>query len=278
MGEADELLASESQPPLSRPPRVVESVLRATRLLEAYEAGRPEMTLSELVDRVGYSKSTTYRLLLTLSSAGWLERTPHGTFRLSLKAFRLGSIVVDSLDLRREAIPIMSGLAAACGASAYLVIAAGRHAVCLERIDAGDAVRVADLQVGGSQPLHLGAGPRALLAFNEEVLLGPLLSPGLEARTPHSIVDPAALRADLAEIRRRGYAISRGDATAGVGALGAPVFDATARAVAALSVGGLLERVSPEREPEVSARLLACSRELSARLGADPPPVSNRPT
>ena len=79
---------------------------------------------------------------------------------------------------------------------------------------------------------------------------------------------PAALRADLAEIRRRGYSISRGDATPGVGALGAPVFDATGRAVAALSVGGLLERVSPEREPEVSARLLACSRELSTRLGA----------
>ena len=270
MGEVDGLAAREGRSSPSRPPRVVESVLKATHLLDAYEAGRPEMTLSELVERGGYSKSTTYRLLLTLTSAGWLERTPQGTFRLTLKAFRLGSIVVDSLDLRREAIPIMSGLAGACGASAYLVIAAGRYAVCLERIDGGETARVADLQVGGSQPLHLGAGPRALLAFNEDVLLGPLLAPGLEARTPHSIADPAALRIDLAEIRRRGYSISRGDATVGVGALGAPVFDATGRAVAALSVGGLLELVSPEREPEVSARLLACSRELSARLGADP--------
>jgi DNA-binding IclR family transcriptional regulator len=50
------------------------------------------------------------------------------------------------------------------------------------------------------------------------------------------------------------------------------VFDATGRAVAGLSVGGLLERVSPEREPEVSGRLLASSRELSTRLGADSTP------
>jgi IclR family acetate operon transcriptional repressor len=106
------------------------------------------------------------------------------------------------------------------------------------------------------------------LAFSEDTLLGPLLSSGLEARTPDTIVDPDELRADLAEIRRRGYSISRGDATAGVGALGAPVFDATGRAIAGLSVGGLLDRVSPEREPAMSARLLACCRELSTRLGA----------
>ena len=154
MGEAEGLMEPEGRSGSGRPPRVVESVLKATHLLDAYEAGRPEMTLSELVERGGYSKSTTYRLLLTLCSAGWLERTPHGTFRLTLKAFRLGSIVVDSLDLRREAIPIMSGLAKACGASAYLVIAAGRFAVCLERIDDGDTVRVADLQVGVTAAAH----------------------------------------------------------------------------------------------------------------------------
>jgi DNA-binding IclR family transcriptional regulator len=253
---------------------LVGALLRGMRLLECFTPGQPVMTLAQLVKASGYSKTSTYRLLVTLEHAGWLERTSDAAFRLTLKAFQIGSIAVDSLDVRREAIQIMGALAAETGDSVYLVVPDAERAVCLERVDGGQAVRVADLNVGGSQPLHLGAGPRALLAFREEELLPILQRGGLEQRTASSLSDPAALAADLAETRRRGYAISRGDATSGVGALGAPVFDARGRAVAALSVGGLLERVSPEREPYLVSHLLAACRTLSARLGhvSDVPP------
>ena len=73
------------------------------RLLDLFERGRPEMPLSEFVRRSGYSKSTTYRLLLTLEEAGWLERGPGGTFRLTIRPRQVGSILVDCLELRREA-------------------------------------------------------------------------------------------------------------------------------------------------------------------------------
>jgi DNA-binding IclR family transcriptional regulator len=147
------------------PERVlVGSVLRALGLLDLFERGRPEMSLAELVRRSGYSKSTTYRLLVTLEHAGWLERGPNSTFRLTIKPFQVGSILVDSLELRREAGPIMTRLAAELDETVYLVVADGTRAVCLERVDSGHGVRVADLYVGGSQPLHLGAAPRALLA------------------------------------------------------------------------------------------------------------------
>jgi DNA-binding IclR family transcriptional regulator len=128
------------------------------------------------------------------------------------------------------------------------------------------------LRIGGTQQLHLGGGPRALLAFREDESLPTLLRAGLEQPTAASLNDPAALTAALAEIRARGYAVSRGDVTAGVGAIGAPVFDASGRAVAALSVGGLLERVSVEREPFVASRVLDACRALSARLGYTPGP------
>jgi DNA-binding IclR family transcriptional regulator len=245
---------------------LVGSVLRALRLLDLFERGRPEMSLAEFVRRSGYSKSTTYRLLVTLEHAGWLERGPNGTFRLTIKPFQVGSILVDSLELRQEAGPIMARLAAELDETVYLVVADGPRAVCLERIDSGQGVRVTDLYVGGSQPLHLGAAPRALLAFDEETLLPPLLAEGLSRRTEYSLVDPAALRADLAETRRRGYSISDQDAAHGTGAIGAPILGADGRAVAGLSVGGLRQRVIPPRPPHIAA-LLQASREISSRLG-----------
>lgn len=245
---------------------VVGSVLRALRLLDLFERGRPEMALADFVRRSGYSKSTAYRLLVTLEEAGWLERGSGGTFRLTIKPFQVGSILVDSLELRREAGPIMTRLAAELDETVYLVLPAGTRAVCLERIDSSQGVRVADLYVGGSQPLNLGAAPRALLAFDEDTLLPALLTEGLSRRTEHSIVDPADLRADLVETRRRGYSISDGDVTPGVGAIGAPIYGADGRAAAALSFGGLLPRVLPPRPAHVACLLHAC-QEISMRLG-----------
>lgn len=249
---------------------LVGSVLRAMRLLDLFERGRPEMSLAEFARRSGYTKSTTYRLLLTLVEAGWLERSSAGAFRLTIKAFQVGSVLVDSLELRREAGPVMARLAAELDETVYLVVAAGTRAVCLERIDSEQAVRVVDLYVGGSQALNLGAAPRALLAFDEENLLAPLLAEGLNRRTEHSLVDPEHLRADLAETRRRGYSLSDEDVTPGVGAIGAPVLDSDGRSVAALSFGGLRQRVLPPRGTQVERLLQAC-REISTRLGYRPP-------
>jgi DNA-binding IclR family transcriptional regulator len=245
---------------------LVGSVLRAIRLLDLFERGRPEMSLAEFVRRSGYSKSTTYRLLVTLVEAGWLERSSAGAFRLTIKAFQVGSILVDSLELRREAGPIMVRMAAELSETVYLVVAAGTRAVCLERVDSGQGVRVVELYVGGSQPLNLGAGPRALLAFDEDRLLPPLLEEGLSRRTESSLVDPAELLADLGETRRRGYSISDEDVTAGIGAIGAPIFGADGIAVGALSFGGLRQHVLPPRPADVAYLLQAC-QEISTRLG-----------
>jgi DNA-binding IclR family transcriptional regulator len=236
------------------------------RLLDLFDRGRPEMSLAEFARRSGYSKSTTYRLLITLVEAGWLERSSGNGFRLTIKAFQVGSVLVDSLELRREAGPIMARMVAELDEAVYLVVAAGTRAVCLERVDGGQGVRMADLNVGGSQPLNLGAAPRALLAFDEDRLLPSLLEEGLSRRTEHSLVDPADLRSDLAETRRRGYTVSDEDVTLGIAAIGAPILGTDGLAIAALSFGGLRQNIVPPKRTQVLCLLQACE-ELSTRLG-----------
>jgi DNA-binding IclR family transcriptional regulator len=249
--------------------QIVESVMRACRLLGCFRRDRPEMSLTEFVRCAGYSKSTTYRLLATLEAAGWVERTQTGGYQLTIVPFQIGSTLIDSSPLREVALPEMASLAGTLRGPAFLTIPAGTQAVCIERVDQGIGLQLMELGVGGSQPLHLGAGPRVLLAFNESEYLPSLLATGLEARTKSSIVDADELRKDLEGIRRRGYSISDSDATDGVAALGAPVFDSAGRAVAALSVGGVTSALLPPRPEHVSALLDACSR-ISSRLGFRP--------
>lgn len=254
-----------SESPRSGP--VVESVLRAVRLLECFRRGEPELSLTELVRRAGYSKSTTHRLLTTLQVAGWLERTPTNTFRLTIRAFQTGSVLVESLDVTRVAPPLLTRLSIETGQTTYLVVAAGSNAVCLERVTVGARIRILELEIGGSQPLHIGGAPRALLAFDEAALLPGLLAAGLEGRTPSSLATEEELRSDLAATRARGYAISDGDSTVGVAAIGAPVFGHGQRVVGAISLGGIREDVMPPRSAHVAA-LLRTASDMSARLGS----------
>lgn len=245
---------------------VVEAVLRAMRLLDCFEPGEPELPLTAFVHRRGYSKTTTHRLLNTLTAAGWLERTADSRFRLTMRAFQTGSVLVESLDIRRVAPPIMTRLSIESQQTIYLMVPAGTHAVCLERMTQGARFRILDLDVGGSLPLNVGGAPRALLAYDED-LLPALLRAGLTGRTPASLTDEQDLTADLARIRDRGYSISDEDSTGGVAALGAPVFDGREQVTAALSLGGLRDDILPPRKPHVDA-LIRAAHDISERLGS----------
>jgi DNA-binding IclR family transcriptional regulator len=256
---------------------IVESVLRAVRLLECFRRGEPELSLAELVRRSGYSKSTTHRLLTTLQVAGWLERSPSNTFRLTVRPFQVGSVLVESLDVTRVAPPLLTRLSIETGQTTYLVVAAGTEAVCLERVTVGARIRVLELDIGGSQPLHIGGAPRALLAFDEDALLPGVLRAGLTPSTPASLATEETLRADLAATRARGYAVSDDDSTVGVAALGAPVFGHGERVVGAISLGGIREDVLPPR-PEHVAALLRTAAEMSVRLGSRAAATAPSPT
>ncbi len=163
------------------------------------------------------------------------------------------------------ALAVMAQLASTYDQTVYLTVSHRHEAICLERIDSGAAIRVMTLEVGGSQPLHLGAGPRALLAYREKELFGAVLEAGLKAETANSIIDVEALRENLERIRRDGYALSLEDMTIGVGAVGAPVFDRSGAAIASISAAGLIARYTPR--PTRTSPPVWCARARACRGG-----------
>ena len=80
---------------------------------------------------------------------------------------RLGAAVVERLDERQAALPVMERIHERVGETVFLLVRRGRNAVCIERLE-GLRVQSLALRLGGSLPLHAGAGPRALLAWEPE--------------------------------------------------------------------------------------------------------------
>lgn len=246
--------------------RIVTSVMRASRLLECFSHEAPELSLAEFTRLSGLNKTTVHRLLATLERAGWIERLPSGRYRLTLKAFEIGTIVTDAIDLRAEAAPALTELVSEFGETAFLSIVDRDRCVCLERLDGDQPIRILALDVGKSLPLSVGAAPMALLAFNEEELLPRVLEAELPRFTDRSVESEADLRERLAEIRAQGFVISEEDVTEGICAIGVPLLDGDGRAVAAISLAGVADRFKSPRREQIAERMVEVCDRVSQRI------------
>ncbi len=246
-------------------------IAKAVRLLEEFRTA-DTLTLTELSERLKMSKSTVHRLLSSLEQVGFVEKEAQkpGCYRLGIKLFELGSLVQGRMHLRQIALHYMTELVERTGETAFLLIRDGMHALCIERVE-GSNVQALALKLGGTLPLHLGGAPRVLLAYSPPAVQEEYLSYGpFQAYTPHTITDPEALRADLAEIRRRGYALSYEDVTIGVAALGVPLFDYKNEIIGALSLSGITPRWTESHIAEMLVELQSVATQISARMGWRP--------
>lgn len=246
----------------------VRVLAKAARLLEIL-AESPDLTAPALAKRLGAPRPTVYRLVQDLAVLDYVEEGPRpGTYRLGLQLFRLGSQVALRLDVRDRAAPVMEDLHKALEESVYLLIRRQNEAVCIDRVE-GLHIRSMALQLGGSLPLHLGAGPRALLAYQARAFWDEYFSQvKLEARTPRTPTTKAGIVALLEEVRHLGYAISDEDVTVGISSVGAPIYDYNGKVQAALSVGGLRTAVLGDGSGERSIKLVTeGAAEISRRMG-----------
>ncbi|GAB91197.1 IclR family transcriptional regulator [Gordonia rhizosphera] len=244
-------------------------ILKAGALMEALAAERVA-TSARLTELTSEPASSVYRMLASLVELGWVEQiTPRGAYRVGGKLLTLASELLRGLDIRKAARPILEEIHAATGETTFLCVRNGPRAVCIERID-GVRVNSTVLQLGRSLPLHVGAAPRALLAFEEKGAWDEYASIASSSEDlRRDAVSRSELYAQLEAIREAGLAISDNTVTPGIAAIGAPIFDHYGRVAASLSVSGLRDGIlaAPDEGRSVAELVRWGARELSRYLG-----------
>jgi DNA-binding IclR family transcriptional regulator len=245
----------------------VRSLAKAVLLLEAL-ADEREATPRRLAEVLHEPRTTVYRLLTGLQALDMVENgATSGTYRLGWRLLRLGSAVIERLDERQAALPVMERIHERTGETVFLCVRRGDDAVCIERLD-GLRVQSLALRLGGSLPLHVGAAPRVLLAWEpREEWNAYVERRSLEALTEHTPTTRAALFAELERCLELGYAVSDEDVTPGIASLGAPVFDYAGRIRAAISIGGMKQFLLEDIRDEAVELLVEGARDVSAALG-----------
>lgn len=234
---------------------IVNSLAKGLRVLEAFGAEVPEMTLSEVADAADLDPGTAHRMLKTLQLLGYVHRDPvTKRFKLTLKVADLGFNAIGRTDFRDLARPILRALVGELTEAASLGVLDGADILYLERVRAGMTRLGVDIRTGTTIPAYCSAIGHSILAFSPDETIERVMSTA--PRSDHVPIEPfdeKALNEALSVIRERSYALTSSLVSGGLIILAAPVLDRDGYAMAAVSLVAPTFRTSPEAFEENAA-------------------------
>jgi DNA-binding IclR family transcriptional regulator len=238
-------------------------VSAALDLLDCF-AEDEELGVSEVARRLGVAKSTAHRLLTTLASHDLIEKNDEsGRYRLGLHLFELGHLALSRLRLRQSSMTLLEELRERSGWTVHLAVPSGTDVLFLERFATLRGLKVMT-QFRRRWPLHATSSGKVMCAF-DPALAERRIAAGLPQYTTKTIIDPTAFRRDLAEIRKRGYAMSHEELMIQLSSVAAPIVDQHGRAFASVSITGSEAEVG--KHPDLQARLVVlAARRISSAM------------
>lgn len=244
------------------------SLERSVDILRALaRGGGSGVRLQDLSEQTGIARATVHRLLGTLQQFGLVDQDEHSErYYLGLDLYLLGHAAAERYDLLQLARPIVESLAADTGDTAYLTVRHRYESVCILRAEGGFPIKAFTTDVGDRQPLGLGAGSVALLAFLSDAEMDAVLQHNRAALEPHSRFDMNSLLTTIAQARTQDYVLRKSTVVDGITAIGVPVLDYRGRPLASISLTAIDQRLSDERLKLVVQRCREAAQALQARL------------
>jgi IclR family pca regulon transcriptional regulator len=240
----------------------VQSFARGLAVIRAFDAQRPEQTLTEVASATGLTRAGARRILLTLQTLGYVEADGR-LFRLTPKVLELGFAYLSSQPVWHLAQPVMEELVQDIHESSSAAVLDGQDIVYVLRVPANKIVAIS-LGPGSRLPAYCTSMGRVLLAgLPAAERRARLARSALVARTGRTLTDVDALMDVLEQVRRDGHALVHGELEEGLVSMAAPIVNRAGRVVAAINVSAQDQRMPPE---DMRKRLLPRLLEAAASI------------
>ena len=241
------------------------AVMRTISILEALSVV-DGINLENLSKTTELPKATLLRFLSTLISLGYAYRDGADMYHLTLKMFSVGSRSLNHIDLINTAKPFAKQLCQDLGETVHMGILEDSYAVYVLKEESSYTLRMYS-RVGKIIPLYCTAIGKVFLSeMSDEELDGYLSTHTLKPFTPKSL-DESGLRAELKEIRSKGWAIDREEHEENIVCIASPIRDYSGKAVAAISASWPVFRFSREDLDENASLVSETACEISSILG-----------
>lgn len=250
----------------------VQSVDRALSLLEALAEDEEGCRLVDLAGRTRLSPSTAHRLLTTLQKRQFVQFDPtDGLWHVGRQSFMVGTRFVRRRNFVATALPYLRRLRDLTRETANLGYIEDGEVVVVSQVESREIMR-AITRVGGHVPIvNSGLGKAILSTYSPEEVAASVAVRGMQRFTPKSILRMSALKEELHRVRINGYAIDDEEYQVGLRCIAATVYDSHSEVLCAVSVSGLIARLTDERVEPVGEVVAQIARELTLSLGGQVP-------
>lgn len=244
----------------------VQALARGLTILSLFDVEHPEWSLGDISQYTGISKTTAYRMLRTLEWKGFV------VFNSDTELYNIGPATIPVAYLALSHVgfshlthPILEKLAATTGETVELAVEGKGGAVIVDHVDTSHPFKP-NLPLGRVLRNLAHSSMKILAAYQTENERERMLHRHLTALTPHTITDPALLRAELHKVAQTGLAFDLEEQDLGICAVSAPVFSSYGDIKAVVTVVAPAERFGPEDSKRNAEAVKAAAAELSDYL------------
>ncbi|GAA2591394.1 IclR family transcriptional regulator [Dactylosporangium fulvum] len=251
-----------------------QAIHRALQLLKCFSVERPTVSLTELTRQTGLTMPTVHRMVKALQSSGFLvQDAVTNRYSLGPAVMTLARVMMHrsaNEDLVTAAMPHLEELRSITNETVGLHCPTAEARYCVAELVSRQPLRLST-GVGHTYELFIGATGHAILAFSKpetvERVLTRLEHADRRDYPEFEIPTREQIEAELATIRRQGYAMSLGEVVANATAVAAPILSDQGIAVAAVNVTGPADRWTRPLMEQHTSDLIKVARQISARLG-----------
>jgi DNA-binding IclR family transcriptional regulator len=235
-------------------------------ILELLAQSREPLGISDVSAYLDLNKSTVFNILHTLMDLNVLESQSDGKFVFGTRFYMLGNMTGKRSALIKTAHPFLQMINERTKLSAFLGLRSDLHAILIDKVDSAYGIKVSS-EIGMRMPALAGAGIKAMLSqLSDEEIDGILARTELKKYTPNSIIDKAAYKNEILEVRKQGIAFDREEYIEGMVAFAIPIETNRRDLQVAIWAVGLTRQVPDSFIPELTELLKVISQEINCRL------------
>jgi DNA-binding IclR family transcriptional regulator len=245
----------------------IQSVSRALRILDTLTQHPEGLGVVDIAKKLSLNASTTHHLVNTLVDADYVTQLDSGIYRLGHAVPQLYGAYMVTQQPEGRLLEILNRLVNSTQETGYLAGWQDEDVAIQAIVEGSQQLRVGGLRVGFRGHTHARAAGKALLAYLDGPQLDAYLAANpMERMTAHTLTSPAALKTQLQQVVKHGYAVDEEEFADGIGCVAAPIFSAEGKAVAAYSISAPARRLTQNFKLFVAA-VKQAAKEASAILG-----------
>lgn len=235
--------------------RTVPALYNALKLIELLAESKCGLSLADLTQMCGLSKSSVHYLLVTLERCGYVQKGSRGgRYMAGMKLLAVANAALQNLALRQRTAPFLFSLRLKTGLGVHLAIYEHQEAMVIAKLENNER-RLASW-VGKRMDLHCTGIGKAILAYLPEDERNDVIKRyGLAKKNDNTICTRKRLEADLEQVLRVQYALDNEEDELGMRCIGVPIIGLDCRPVAAVSISGSISQLTPERVPALAAEV-----------------------